>query len=80
MALAGGIKQGPALLHGAGDAERPVADAAEGARMAVPAGAQGGVLGLADEVAPSRHPGPAADGVLRAVVSGQPADDDRRLA
>ena len=80
VALTGGIEQGLAFQHGAGDAEQPVADTAQGSRMAMPAGAQGGVFRLADRVALSRHPGPVVDGVLQAVVSGQPADDDQRFA
>ena len=72
-----GVEQDLAFQHGAGDAEQPVADAAEGARMAVPEGPQGGVFRLADGVAMSRHCGPVADSVLQAVVSGQPADDDQ---
>ena len=48
--------------------------------MAVPAGAQGTVFGPADGVTLSRHRGPVVDGVLQAVVGGQPADDDQRFA
>lgn len=45
--------------------------------MAAPAGPQSGVFLLADGVALSRRRGPVLDGVLQAVVSGQPGRSGR---
>ena len=73
-----GLEHGLAFQHGAGDGEQTVRYAAKCAGMAVAAGSQRRILGLADGIMLYGDAGPVVDRVLQPVVGRQAAHHDHR--
>ena len=75
-----GSEGGLSLEHRAGDGEQAVRDRAQSPAVAVSAGAEGGVLGLADGVMLDGDPCPVVDCIAEARMGCEAANDDHGFA